>query len=182
MYAEVWFFCSCLFFKRIMLDIFQLNFWHLFTDAGIGDSSRPNTKLKKVASSRNLPLRLLWLIVSSMIAVEEGNCHLCPTHSGIYPNVGNCKCYFKCINGVPIQKTCPPGKKFDVMSMSCTYASNTICAGKILNTPWRQAFLYPTYRVLQSSIFLPIILSNKFHFILFNRKSFEIKLGKDLHL
>ncbi|GFY37709.1 chitin-binding type-2 domain-containing protein [Trichonephila inaurata madagascariensis] len=79
---------------------------------------------------KNPSLKLLWLVMSSMMAVQEGSCQYCPTHNGLYPNIENCKCYYKCIEGRPIQKWCPPGQKFDVMSMSCSFPSKTVCAGK----------------------------------------------------
>ncbi|GFW05966.1 histone-lysine N-methyltransferase SETMAR [Trichonephila clavipes] len=78
---------------------------------------------------KNPSLKLLWLVMSSMMAVQEGSCQYCPTHNGLYPNIENCKCYYKCIEGKPIQKWCPPGQKFDVMSMSCSFPSKTVCAG-----------------------------------------------------
>ncbi|KAG8193807.1 hypothetical protein JTE90_029541 [Oedothorax gibbosus] len=81
----------------------------------------------------NPSLKLLCLIISSMVAVQEGNCQFCTSHNGLYPNVENCKSYFKCIKGVPLQKWCAPGKRFDVMSMSCTFPSKTVCAGSLVH-------------------------------------------------
>ncbi|GFY50758.1 chitin-binding type-2 domain-containing protein, partial [Trichonephila inaurata madagascariensis] len=82
---------------------------------------------------KNPSLKLLWLVMSSMMAVQEGSCQYCPTHNGLYPNIENCKCYYKCIEGRPIQKWCPPGQKFDVMSMSCSFPSKTVCAGSLIH-------------------------------------------------
>ncbi|GBM79404.1 hypothetical protein AVEN_185439-1 [Araneus ventricosus] len=64
-----------------------------------------------------------------MLAIQEADCHFCPSSHGVYPNINNCKCYYKCTDGVPLQKWCPPGQKFDVMSMSCSFPSKTVCAG-----------------------------------------------------